>query len=55
MGQGFRAGGPGIVCTMQYTVKTDGDGGWRNGSEVKITDCFSRGPEFNSRNHMVAL
>ena len=23
--------------------------GWRDGSEVKITDCSSRGPEFNSQ------
>ena len=23
--------------------------GWRNGSEVKSTDCSSRGPEFNSQ------
>jgi hypothetical protein len=22
-------------------------GGWRDGSEVKSTDCSSRGPEFN--------
>jgi hypothetical protein len=22
-------------------------GGWRDGSAVKITDCFSRGPQFN--------
>ncbi|CAO2610004.1 C-type lectin domain family 18 member B [Lemmus lemmus] len=28
--------------------------GWRDGSEVKRTDCSSRGPEFNSSNHMVA-
>jgi hypothetical protein len=24
-------------------------GGWRDGSVVKITDCSSRGPEFNSQ------
>jgi len=24
-------------------------GGWRDGSEVKSTDCSSRGPEFNSQ------
>ena len=23
--------------------------GWRDGSEVKSTDCFSRGPEFSSQ------
>jgi hypothetical protein len=23
--------------------------GWRDGSVVKSTDCFSRGPEFNSQ------
>ncbi|CAH7196618.1 Gm16181 [Phodopus roborovskii] len=23
--------------------------GWRDGSEVKSTDCSSRGPEFNSQ------
>jgi hypothetical protein len=23
--------------------------GWRDGSEVKSTDCYSRGPEFNSQ------
>jgi hypothetical protein len=23
--------------------------GWRDGSAVKNTDCFSRGPEFNSQ------
>ena len=27
---------------------------WRDGSVVKHTDCSSRGPEFNSSNHMVA-
>jgi len=25
------------------------DEGWRDGSEVKSTDCSSRGPEFNSQ------
>jgi len=30
-----------------YKTKT---GGWRDGSVVKSTDCFSRGPEFNSQN-----
>jgi hypothetical protein len=24
-------------------------GGWRDGSEVRSTDCSSRGPEFNSQ------
>ena len=24
-------------------------GGWRDGSDVKSTNCFSRGPEFNSQ------
>ena len=24
-------------------------GGWRDGSAVKSTDCFCRGPEFNSQ------
>jgi hypothetical protein len=25
------------------------NGGWRDGSAVKSTDCSSRGPEFNSQ------
>jgi hypothetical protein len=25
------------------------DGGWRDGSAVKSTDCSCRGPEFNSQ------
>jgi len=25
------------------------EGGWRDGSAVKSTDCSSRGPEFNSQ------
>jgi hypothetical protein len=29
-------------------------GGWRDGSDVKSTDCSSIGPEFNSQKHMVA-
>ena len=32
-----------------FIVKTLRSGGWRNGSEVKNTDCSSRGPEFNSQ------
>ena len=28
--------------------------GWRDGSEAKRTNCCSRGPEFNSNNHMMA-
>ena len=28
--------------------------GWRDGSAVKSTDRSSRGPEFNSSNHMMA-
>jgi len=27
------------------------DKGWRGGSEVKSTDCSSRGPEFNMVDH----
>jgi hypothetical protein len=27
---------------------------WRDGLTIKSTDCSSRGPEFNSRNHIVA-
>jgi hypothetical protein len=29
--------------------KTHTKQGWRDGSVVKITDCSSRGPEFNSQ------
>jgi hypothetical protein len=32
----------------------EGGRGWRVGSVVKNTDYSSRGPEFNSHNHMVA-
>jgi hypothetical protein len=28
---------------------TKNDWGWRDGSAVKSTCCFSRGPEFNSQ------
>jgi hypothetical protein len=28
--------------------------GWRDVSVIKSTDCSSRGPEFNSSNHMMA-
>ena len=29
-------------------------GGWKDGSGIKITDCSSRGSEFNSNNYMLA-
>jgi hypothetical protein len=29
--------------------KKERERGWRDGSEVKRTDCFSGGPEFNSQ------
>jgi hypothetical protein len=29
--------------------KNDVSQGWRDGSAVKNTDCFSRGPEFKSQ------
>ncbi|EGV92360.1 hypothetical protein I79_000935 [Cricetulus griseus] len=28
--------------------------GWGDGSEIKSSGCSSKGPEFNSSNHMVA-
>jgi hypothetical protein len=30
-------------------------GGWRDGSAVKSTDCFSEGPEFKSQQPHVGL
>ena len=35
--------------SMATQFKIDGLRGWRDGSEVKSTDCSSRGPEFNSQ------
>jgi hypothetical protein len=35
--------------TIVYFIKNTYIWGWRDGSEVKSTDCSSRGPEFNSQ------
>jgi hypothetical protein len=32
---------------ISFIIKTP-PSGWRDGPEVKSTDCSSRGPEFNS-------
>jgi hypothetical protein len=38
-----------VKCSHLYVeVKETVNQGWRDGSEVKSTDCSSRGPEFNS-------
>jgi hypothetical protein len=39
-----------IIFTQRtYKVKKLKIRGWRDGSAVESTDCFSRGPEFNSQ------
>jgi hypothetical protein len=35
--------------TLLNVIKLKKNWGWRDGSEVKSTDCSSRGPEFNSQ------
>ena len=37
------------ISGLTHIVKEKLLGGWRDGSEVKSTDCSSRGPEFNSQ------
>ena len=39
--------GPSLMEVWQ--LKSLGDGGWRDGSVVKSTDCSSEGPEFKSQ------
>jgi hypothetical protein len=34
---------------INNSLKEIQEGGWRDGSAVKSTDCSSRGPEFNSQ------
>jgi hypothetical protein len=42
-----------VLSHICFKRMPGGSGGgvmsWRDGSEVKSTDCFSRGPEFNSQ------
>jgi hypothetical protein len=35
-------------------AQLEGVMGWRDGSAGKRAECSSKGPEFKSRNHMVA-
>ena len=37
------------MATLIHPVKRPKDPGWRDGSQVKSTDCSSRGSEFNSQ------
>lgn len=44
---------PGDLSSIPGThLNIEGEG-WRHGSEVKRTDCYSGGPEFNSTSYMV--
>jgi hypothetical protein len=38
-----------VMCGYKMFLKKVKEWGWRDGSEVKITDCYSEGPEFNSQ------
>jgi hypothetical protein len=44
----FEGGVRGLQVEGEGKKKGDG-GGWRDGSAVKSTDCFSEGPEFKSQ------
>jgi hypothetical protein len=37
-----------LLDTLSYSIQSRTEG-WRGGSVVKNTHCFSRGPEFNSQ------
>jgi hypothetical protein len=39
----------GFMHQKQYPATKISFKSWRDGSEVKSTDCSSRGPEFNSQ------
>jgi hypothetical protein len=39
----------GYICRQNTVHKKQALGGWRDGSEVKNTDCSSKGPEFKSQ------
>jgi hypothetical protein len=43
-----------IINYITFHVEETTTRSWRDGSVVKSTDCSFRGPEFKSRNHMVA-
>jgi hypothetical protein len=40
---------PGDVYAAEHSLKKIELGGWRDGLEVKRTDCSSKGPEFKSQ------
>jgi hypothetical protein len=38
-----------IGWSSDVGIKDRDEGGWRDGSAIKSTDCSSRGPEFNAQ------